>query len=165
MCIRDRPWVNRLFDFSTQWIVSKEKIVCLGATSFENHPSGSYLATLAGKPFLQYEWALQNHMSVVEPLMREIAEMGFFGNLGVDAFVYQQGGVEKLQPIVEINGRKTMSWVALMIQQKQFPNQILRFSFEKGAGGLLPQKLFVGEKERFFTHQIHLEIGQKLYFS
>lgn len=155
------PWVDRVFDFSTQWVVSKEKIECLGATIFENRPSGSYLATFAGKPFSQYEWALEEHLSVAQPLMREIVEMGFFGNLGVDAFVYQEGGREKLHPVVEINGRKTMSWVALTLQQKQFPNQILRFSFEKGETGLLPQKLFVGEKERIFTHQI----GQKLYLS
>jgi hypothetical protein len=153
--------MNRVFDFSTQWVLSKEKIVCLGATTFENHASGSYLATLAGKSFFPFEWALKEHMSIVEPLMREIVEMGFFGNLGVDAFVYQERGVEKLQPIVEINGRKTMSWVALTLQQRLTPNQVLRFSFEKGGDGILPQKLFVGEKERFFTHQI----GQKLYFS
>jgi hypothetical protein len=51
--------------------------------------------------------------------------MVYFGHLGIDAFVYDE---KKLQPIVEINARKTMSYAALMMQRKN-PQKTLRFSF------------------------------------
>ncbi len=127
------PWVERTFDFSTQWKDS----VLLGATVFENDRNGSYRATLAGprsQIFGSYEWALEEHLAIVEPILEKIRAIGFFGNLGVDAYVYRWQGKEVLQPVVEINGRKTMSWTALQIQEKQFPGRCLRFSFSPKKG-------------------------------
>lgn len=152
------PWVQRVLDFSTQWVVSKEKNEFLGATIIENRSNGSYLATFAGKSFSSFAWALEQHLSIVKPLLSAISKLGFFGNLGVDAFVYLENGVEKIHPVVEINARKTMSWAALAVQRKICPDQVLRFSFEKNDCGPLPQRLYVEEKEIFFSHQI----GQKL---
>jgi hypothetical protein len=81
--------------------------------------------------------------------------MGFFGNLGVDAFVYRHQGKLFVRSLVEINLRKTMSWVALCFQKNYFPDQAIRFSFEKGENqGPLPQKLQIGGKEVCFSHQI-----------
>lgn len=155
------PWVERVLDFSTQWIVSPGKNELLGATIIENRTNGSYLATYAGKQFLPFAWALEEHLIAVEPLLNEISSLGFFGNLGIDAFVYIEKGFEKLQPIVEINARKTMSWAALAVQRNTFPDRVLRFSFEKKGSGALPQKIYVEEKELIFAHQI----GQKLSLS
>jgi hypothetical protein len=129
------PWVERILDFSTQWRDS----ILLGATIFENADAGSYRATLAGprhQIFGAYEWALEEHLSIAKPLLEKIRKLGFFGHLGIDAFVYLWEGKETLQPIVEINGRKTMSWAALQIQEKKAPGCPLRFTFspKKGVG-------------------------------
>ena len=130
------PWVERVLDFSTQWKDS----VLLGATVFENAPDGAYRATIAGpRPqiFGSYNWALEEHLAIVQPILEKIRKLGFFGNLGVDAYVYRWESKEMLQPIVEINARKTMSWVALQIQEKKYPGQSLRFSFSPKQGILL----------------------------
>ena len=142
------PWVERLLDFSTQWRIG-EKIEFLGPTLFENAPNGTYRATLIGAPF---GWELEEHLAIAKPLLEKIARMGFFGNLGIDAYVYRWQGKERLQPIVEINGRKTMSWAALQIQQRTFPGQVLHFSFAKGKEGPLPMHL--GKIN--FSHQVSL---------
>lgn len=125
------PWVERTLDFSTQW----KNGTLLGATIFENAPNGSYRATLAGPNiFGPYEWALEEHLAIVRPLLEKIEKLGFFGHLGIDAYIYLWEGKETLQPVVEINGRKTMSWAALSIQKLKSPNQPLRFSFSPELG-------------------------------
>ncbi len=148
------PWVERVLDFSTQWVIGEE-ISFLGSTIFENQENGSYLATFAGKSLGDFQWAFDEHYCVVKPLLHDIQKLGFFGNLGVDAFVYLHLGKLRLHPVVEINARKTMSWVALQVREKYFPENAIRFSFEKGIQeGILPQKLRVDGKEICFSHQI-----------
>jgi len=116
------PWVNRTLDFSTQWKNGE----CLGPTLFESDAYGSYRATKVGpNVFKGFEWALEEHLRIAKPLVEKIQTMGYFGHLGIDAFVYDE---KKLQPIVEINARKTMSYAALMMQRKN-PQKTLRFSF------------------------------------
>jgi len=129
------PWVERILDFSTQWKDS----ALLGATVCENTKDGSYRATLAGprnQIFGSFEWALEEHISIAKPILEKIRNLGFFGNLGIDAFVYLWEGKERLQPIVEINGRKTMSWAALQIQEKK-PYRPLCFNFSPRNGILV----------------------------
>jgi hypothetical protein len=124
------PWMERTLDFSTQWKNGE----FLGATVFENTPNGSYRATIAGprsEIFGPYEWALEEHLAVAQPIVQQIYARGFFGHLGVDAYVYDK---ELLQPVVEINARKTMSWVALALQQKKDPGKTLRLSFSPKNG-------------------------------
>ncbi len=145
------PWVERLFDFSTQW---KDGHL-LGATVFENEPNGTYKGTLAGPPeqiFGSYLWALEEHLAIARPLIKKIQTKGFFGHLGIDAYVYKSDK-PRLQPIVEINGRKTMSWAAMQIQQKT-PDLPLRFHYSKSNSGLLPQELTVQGKRIVFTRNI-----------
>lgn len=139
------PWVERVFDFSTQWEQGK----LLGATVFETEAKGTYKATLAGASspiFGSYLWALEEHLSFVQDLFKQI---GPYGNLGIDAYVYRWHGKELLQPVVEINGRKTMSWVALQMQQKD-PHRTLRFCFDQTKEGLLPS-LFSRNVTCFFV--------------
>ncbi len=127
------PWVERTLDFSTQWKDS----VLLGQAVFENAENGSYRATLAGprhEIFGAYEWALEEHLAMAKPILEKVSKLGFFGHLGIDAFVYRWEGKERVQPIVEINGRKTMSWAALQIQEKKFPGRPMRFAFSPEQG-------------------------------
>lgn len=134
------PWVERTFDFSSQWHIGST-IELLGLTVFETSSSGSYQATHAGpqeKLFKERGWAIEPHLYSAQTLLKQIQKMGFFGSLGIDSFIYLDNGREKLWPIVELNARKTMSWVALQIQQKKYQQQVIRMSFENRPGGILP---------------------------
>lgn len=120
------PWVERLFDFSTQWDQGK----LLGVTLFENEPNGTYKGTFAGTidPII-----LQEHLNIAEPLVEKIKQMGYSGNLGIDAYVYLWNGQQRLQPIVEINARKTMSWASLTTSKSLY--------YTRSSLGLLPSSL------------------------
>lgn len=121
------PWVERVMDFSTQW----EHGELVGVTVFENEPNGTYKGTYVGEV---ESWALEEHLNIAEPLIKKIGEMGYSGHLGIDAFIYLWEGKKQLHPIVEINGRKTMSWVALQMSQK-------RLTYTRLKEGLLPSSL------------------------
>lgn len=127
------PWVERVLDFSTQWKEGK----LLGVTLFENEPNGTYRGTYVGEV---EKWALDEHLAVAQPLIAKIGKMGYNGHIGVDAFVYWREGKKKVHPVVEINARKTMSWVALQTPQK-------KLYYSRSKEGLLPthvkKKIFV----------------------
>lgn len=151
------PWMSRVLDFSTQWNISKTSIECLGCTQVENSAFGSYLATKVGFDFKEYTWALNEHVEYVKPVLQNLQEEGFFGNIGVDAFVYEIDGKQYLHPLGEINARKTMSYVALMMQKRMYPKKKMKFSFSKNEKGLLPQKLLVLGKEIIFSHNVQVK--------
>ncbi|HSX25916.1 MAG TPA: hypothetical protein VLE89_02790 [Chlamydiales bacterium] len=139
------PWVERLLDFSTQWKDGE----LLGATIFENDAKGSYKNTLAGPPeklFGSYLWALEEHLNIARPLITHFPR----GHVGIDAFIYRWEGKILLHPIVEINARKTMSWVALQMQQ----NRCLRFTYSHSPNGLLPSRLKVNGKTLQFSRNV-----------
>jgi hypothetical protein len=121
------PWVERVMDFSTQW--NNGQLV--GVTVFENEPNGTYRGTFAGNV---EAWALEEHLSVARPLIEKIGKMGYCGHVGIDAFIYLWEGKQRLHPIVEINARKTMSWMALQTPGKQL-------YYTHSQEGLLPTSL------------------------
>lgn len=123
------PWVNRIADFSTQWeILQQGEIRYVGETVCLNDHKGCYKATQVGDfPFPLW---LKEHREIAFPILKKMQNLGYFGNIGIDAMLYQtEKGKVCLHPIVEINARKTMGWVALMIQQRHTPHQPLAFSF------------------------------------
>lgn len=121
------PWVERVLDFSTQW----KNGTLLGITICENALNGGYQGTFVGEV---ENWALEEHLAIAEPLIQKIGQMGYLGHIGIDAFIYIHKGEKKLHPIVEINARKTMSWVALQREEK-------RLQFIKSSKGFLPSFL------------------------
>lgn len=121
------PWVERVFDFSSQWFDGQ----LIGITRFENESNGTYKGTFAGEVEASI---LQEHLYFAKPLIETITAMGYKRHIGIDAFVYQWEGKSRLHPIVEINGRKTMSWVALQMKQKQL-------YYTASSTGLLPSRL------------------------
>jgi len=144
------PWLKRVFDFSTQWFLSPNgKTELIGSTVFQTEKNGGYTGTFAGHaeilfgPYLSF---LHSHIEIVQQLLKDLAVKGYFGHMGVDALLYRckDDNLVKLYPIVEINGRQTLSLVALKMQQMRCPNQLLHLSFQKSAdslSGLLPQSL------------------------
>lgn len=141
------PWVERLFDFSTQWLIEKNQIRYLGATACENDERGQYQASIVGNEealFGSHLPFLQAHQKAAQPLLSQIATLGFFGNIGIDAMVYllpNQVDTPHLHPIVEINGRKTMGWAALHFQKRHFPNDTVCFRYALEKQGYLPSSI------------------------
>lgn len=144
------PWLDRLEDFSTQWFIhSDQKIEWIGATRFETDSRGNYLSTLAGPEnilFASHSSFLKQHLQVAEQALQEIAEKGFFGFVGIDAFLYRHRETQTvcLYPLVEINARQTMSLVALRLQKRLCPQHLLRFQFQSQIPSnihLLPSQL------------------------
>jgi hypothetical protein len=69
--------------------------------------------------------------------------------VGIDAFIYLLGGKKRLQPVVEINARKTMSWVALQLPEKQI-------DYSHSSHGQLPSELIIKGKTIRFGRNIQL---------
>jgi hypothetical protein len=92
-------------------------------------------------------WALEEHLAVARPLVEKMQQLGYSGHLGIDSYIYLWEGKKRVQPIVEINGRKTMSWVALQTPQK-------RLFYTRSSEGLLPSQLNVRGKAIHFSRNI-----------
>lgn len=157
------PWVNRLMDFSTQWFIPLSgPIEFLGSTRFSTDASGVYQGTLAGPENMLFKNCLpflETHKQKAQEALMDMQREGYFGHVGVDAFLYQkEDSTVALNPIVEINGRQTMSWVVLRIQQKIAPNGVIDLFFgKKEVEGtpLLPSYLHLeNEKKRLFKFQL-----------
>ncbi len=126
------PWVDRSFDFSTQWEITKDKMNYLGATVLISDERGRYKETLVSSdekklfksnyPFLQEQIAFIKNCAHHFP--------PFFGNIGFDAFVYDN----RLQPICEINARKTFGYLALFLLKNHPEQNSLCLSFDKEKG-------------------------------
>jgi len=135
------PWVQRDFDFSTQWYIHpSQEVEYLGPTVCVSDAKGQYRENRVGDAaqlFGKHLPLLEEHRVCALTLLKKIAALGFFGNAGVDAMIYEEG---KLHPIVEVNARKTMGWVALRMQQKRFPKQTIAVSYMRTDGNenLLP---------------------------
>lgn len=131
------PWLERIEDFSTQWEIHRDgAIELIGATRFKADEKGVYKGTWAGPReilFSREDKFLQEHLDYAQSVLNDIAGLGFFGPLGIDVFLYRDPVNQeiRLNPLVEINGRWTMSRVALSLQQKISPNQALHLVFDR----------------------------------
>jgi hypothetical protein len=161
------PWLDRLYDFSTQWFIHpNQQIEWIGATRFETDAQGTYEGTLAGPEeilFASLESFLQQHRTFAKKALSDIAALGFFGFIGIDAFVYLDSSTQStlLYPLVEINGRQTMSLIALLLQKNLCPGQILRLNFQSKPSSqfsLLPNQL-VNDKGETVTFRRQLAVS------
>ncbi len=158
------PWLDRFFDFSTQWALDPQgDIQCIGSTVFETDSHGTYQGTYAGPEFLLFQCHhsfLKEHKKMIYPVLKKITQMGFFGSLGVDAFLYRNSRQEiNLYPMVEINGRQTFSLAALRFQRRWFPEKVIRLSFIKVTNritSLLPTQLKLDKSEIYFNKALIL---------
>ncbi len=142
-----QPWVERVLDFSTQWVIQEDgSFSYVGATVCENSSRGIYLKSIVGPSDLLFKdnlHFLEEHLTFAKKAIKQLAALSFFGNVGFDAFVYLDPETKKtkLFPIVEINARKTMGWAALQIAKKLAKHDLLSISYqsnEENLLGLLP---------------------------
>lgn len=148
------PWLERILDFSTQWLIGPDKIDYLGSTKMINSATGSYLGTMTGGEQLIPEAYLTEHILKAKELLLMAQQIGYAGHVGIDAMIYKKGQEMLLQPIVEVNARMTMALVAIRMQQKIFPNQNIFFEYVKIKEGLLPIYLQTSNKIIHFSKQL-----------
>ncbi len=86
------PWVQRILDFSTQWLIDKhEHLSYIGSTLCANDEKGQYRYNQVGDEkqlFGSHLSFLKEHLKIAEPILLKIAQLGFFGNVGIDAMLY-----------------------------------------------------------------------------
>ena len=153
------PWMTRILDFSTQWKIDEGSISYLGLSICENNPRGMYRGNIVDnssslpEPFQPF---FDEHLFVARKMLRKIAALKYFGNVGIDAFLFKNGEKIELHPITEINARKTMGWVLLKIREKYFQHGKIGYHFSKATSShsLLPPHLKVGRKKMTFAHQL-----------
>ena len=162
------PFVTRLLDFSTQWKILKDQTIeFIGATLCENDPFGRYKNNRAGNEsglFGTWHSYLSDPTHVVRPILKKMAHLGYFGNVGIDAMIYKWKGAATLHPVVEINARKTMGYVALNIQQRYFPHDIISLEYvssKEAPQGLLPSFIQNEKNLVAFPKQLILRHGSK----
>ena len=156
------PWVDRKLDFSTQWLIHPDQTIeYLGATLCINDQRGQYNSNQVGDlPFLfgKYFPFLTQHQELVFPILQKMAALGYFGNVGIDAMVW---GTDQLHPVVEINARKTMGWVALEILKRRFPKQTIALSYvsKSNLTNLLPDSIVQKNgKALHFSRKLIVEV-------
>ncbi len=110
------PWVTRVSDHSTQlWVGGPTDVRVVFQGTLLNTPGGRYLGNVdvaPGSPQAAHHAALA---AAATQSGRWLAEAGYRGPAGVDAFVYRdalRGGAHTLRPVVEINARFTLGFVA-----------------------------------------------------
>ncbi|HEY5235789.1 MAG TPA: hypothetical protein VIJ14_06395 [Rhabdochlamydiaceae bacterium] len=156
------PWVERKLDFSTQWMIHpNQKIEFLGATICINDKRGQYNSNRVGdlpRLFGKYFPFLETHKETVFPILQKMALLGYFGNVGIDAMIW---GNNQLHPVVEINARKTMGWVALEISKRRFPKQTIALSYltKSNLTNLLPDAIVQKDGSLLhFTRKLVVEV-------
>ena len=153
------PWVERVLDFSSQWYIEEEGLISyLGSTVCENSPRGIYRRSLVGPVdllFKENQEFLEEHLIHAKKALEKMRGLGFFGPLGFDAMLYKHPQTKKLQmqPILEINARRTMGWAALRLYEKLKWDGLASFSYElkkTGRESFLPQYVY-GEQKRVIS--------------
>ena len=138
------PWMPRVLDFSTQWFIHQEReIEYIGSTVCHNDEAGCYKKTVIypdDSIGSEYRHFLMQHKTEAVKILRIVQDKGFYGHVGIDSMLYINKGEVHLHPILEINARKTMGWVALQLQRKYCPHDILTMSYDSAAeqNNLLP---------------------------
>jgi hypothetical protein len=135
-----QPWLERKIDFSSQWEIGST-VELLGLTKFETSARGSYISTVVGEKWQEnIKKQVEEHLRIAFPVLEGIKKRGFFGPVGVDAFIDIH---DQIIPIIEINVRKTMSRVALDLHKKIGKGRTLILKIVNSKNGLLPS---VGSK-------------------
>jgi hypothetical protein len=135
------PWLHRKLDFSTQWLIKDNNVIYLGPTICVSDKRGKHVGNLAGHLNIPF---LEEHIVCAKPILHQMREMGYFGHVGIDAFIDEN---DSLHPIVEINARKTMGFVTLKIQQDRFIKETVSVSYLSGIGpdNHLPNEVIRGD--------------------
>ena len=124
------PWLDKRVDLSAHIDIDHGgNVKFLGVTRFWTDLRGQYRGHILGRPFddLGSEflrlWHAENGwharlQKTAEQVGHEAFKAGYYGPLGIDAFIYMTDSGPELRPMIEINPRWSMGRVALKISQR-----------------------------------------------
>ncbi len=136
------PWLERVIDFSAQLEMGPKHLELRGFTTLINDARGQYegnaaapdhrqrLPTrvtrlLSDSPDAPRDLPTRVHSlfhDLFQFLQPRLADAGFLGPLGIDAFVYRaEDGRCRLKPVVEINPRHTMGRLTVELMRHTCP--------------------------------------------
>ncbi len=133
------PRLERVFDFSIQFEMTREGLKKLEFVRLINTSRGQFLAAQCGpKPCQALEPKLARFLGqfafpfcgneLREFLEAKLAAIAYLGPVGVDAMVYRDAEERlMLKPIVEINPRYTMGRLAVELRKRIAPQSCVRF--------------------------------------
>lgn len=142
-CVIIEPRLNRVFDFSVQYEMTRDELKKLDIVRLKNNARGQFMAAQCGpKPcqalpaelaqFLgQFAFPLYGR-ELREFLETKLLAIGYLGPIGVDALVYRASdGSLALKPIVEVNPRYTMGRLTVELRKRIAPDQCVRLELVK----------------------------------
>lgn len=157
--------LNRLKEFSTQWVIEKDKLLFIGGAKNLSDSSGRYygcqlgidLEAEIGKTFFA------EHQSYCINFLQTLIKKGYYGPVGFDSMLYLDAKKEvKLLPILEVNARETFASLCLKIQKQHFPNHKVLASLKKinkSQKAIFPDKVKdIEGKETYFKQNLFLDI-------
>ncbi len=152
------PWLERVLEVSVQWEMTRGELRLIGFAGLQTDGSGRYLGNTFSPGWerrlplfggriededgcrrvgrLAPRW----YLAIRPRLEAALRAVGFEGPLGMDAFAYwDEAGVVRWKPVVEINPRYTMGRVALALAARVAPGvhgllRIVRFSAVRRLG-------------------------------
>ena len=139
------PWLERELDFSVQYEMEDTGLRKLGIIRLENDQRGQFKACVVGTKFCQgmatelARFLMENALPVYEEeshlvrlIEKRLREVGYRGQVGVDAFVYRyENGALGLRQICEINPRHTMGRLTLELSKRVAPGHSVKFEIIK----------------------------------
>ncbi len=124
------PWLEKIADLSAHAdILPDGRVHFVGLTRFWTNSGGQYRGHIIGRMMDDFDrdtlqkWHHEHgwQKELRETVMRvghEVAKSGYFGPIGIDAFVYRRNNEEILRPMIEINPRWSMGRVSLAISSQ-----------------------------------------------
>lgn len=113
------PVFQRVFDIGTTFEVVDGQLINMFMVENINSKVGSFKGGVGAKNiklfksyiFNKYNFDLSELENITKKIFRIYLELGATSNIQIDSFVYLDGGILKLYPLVEVNYRKTMGLV------------------------------------------------------
>lgn len=120
------PLYKRVFDIGTTFEVSDGIINRQFMVENINSANGGFKGGVGAstldkfKKYIleKYDYNLDELEQITKEIARSYLDMGAINNIQIDSFVYEEDGVLKLYPLVEVNYRKTMGLVIQTLADK-----------------------------------------------
>lgn len=123
-----QPFVDRKLDFSSLWWISPQRDIChISYSRMIISREGRYQGCLLGPHDQLFandmQW-LKTHKTQALDLLAQVAALGFFGFIGLDAMVYRLFNEQILTNIIEINARQTLAMHLESIRRQILPGLV-----------------------------------------
>ena len=124
------PWLDKIVDLSAHVDISRDGVVkFIGFTRFWTDARGQYRGHILGRMLddcgseILGQWHREDGwraelQAAALAVGQEIFNEGYYGPMGIDAFIYRDQGELRLRPLVEINPRYSMGRLALAISPR-----------------------------------------------